>query len=114
MGKILVHWIITTLAIVLVAWFYGGIEVSGIIVAFLVALVLGIVNAILRPIFLLLTLPINIITLGLFTFIINGLMLWLVSIIVPGFYVAGFWAAVLGSILISIVSMILGMFTADD
>ena len=75
--------------------------------AFMAALLLGIVNAILRPILILLTLPITLLTLGLFLLVINGLMLWLVAVLVKGFHVNGFWGAVFGSILISIVSWVL-------
>ncbi len=114
MSKLFIKWIINTLAISLVAWFFSGIYVDSIVVAFIVAVVLGIVNAILRPLLILLTLPINFLSLGLFTFIINGSLLWLVSGIVPGFEVRGFWAAVIGSALISLVSMILGIMTKDD
>ena len=77
--------------------------VSALIAAFL----LGIVNALIRPILILLTLPITLLTLGLFLLVINGLMLWLVAALVGGFHVNGFWGAVFGSILISIVSWIL-------
>ena len=71
-----------------------------------VALVLGIVNAIIRPILLLITLPITIITLGLFTFILNGLMLWLATLIVQSFTIDGFWFAVLGALIISAISVV--------
>jgi len=71
---------------------------------------LGIVNAILRPVLVFLTFPITLVTLGLFLLVINGLMLWLVSALVKGFYVSGFWGAVLGSILISLVSWVLSWF----
>jgi putative membrane protein len=74
------------------------------------AFLLGIVNTILRPILVFITFPITLLTLGLFLLVINGLMLWLVSVLVRGFHVSGFWSAVLGSILISIVSWILSRF----
>ncbi len=73
---------------------------------FIAALILGIVNAVIRPILVLLTMPLTLLTLGLFLFIINGLMLWLVTVLVGGFHVNGFWEAVLGSTLISIVSWV--------
>jgi putative membrane protein len=86
------------------------IRVEGMWAALVAAFLLGIVNAILRPILVFFTLPITVLTFGLFLLVINGLMLWLVSAIVRGFHVNGFWGAVLGSILISIVSWILSRF----
>ncbi len=86
------------------------ISVEGFLPALVAAFLLGIVNAILRPILVLFTLPLTILTFGLFLFVINGLMLWLVSELVRGFNVHGFWGAVLGSFLISIVSWILSRF----
>ncbi|MCX8117623.1 MAG: phage holin family protein [Desulfobacterota bacterium] len=75
--------------------------------ALVAAFILGIVNAVLRPVLVFLTLPITLLTFGLFLLVINGLMLWLVSALVKGFHVEGFWAALMGSILISVVSWIL-------
>jgi len=83
------------------------IRVDGAWAAFVAALLLGIVNAIIRPILILLTLPLTLMTLGLFLLVINGLMLWLVAALVEGFHVNGFWGAVFGSILISLVSWVL-------
>jgi putative membrane protein len=85
----------------------GGIHVAGFFSAFCAAAVLGILNALFRPILLIITLPINILTLGLFTFVLNALLLKMVSGVVPGFYVQGFWSAVFGSIIISLVSWFL-------
>ena len=82
----------------------SGISFSGTLPLFLAALVLGVVNAVVRPIFVLLTLPLTLLTLGLFLLVINALMLELVGAIVPGMQVAGFGAAVLGSIVVSLVS----------
>jgi putative membrane protein len=75
--------------------------------ALLAAAVVGVINAFVRPIFLILTLPINLLTLGLFTFVLNGLMLLLAAVFVPGFTVSGLWAAILGAFLLSIVSSII-------
>ncbi len=83
------------------------IWVDGLFSAFKAALLLGIVNAIIRPILVFLTFPLTLLTLGLFLLVINGLMLWLVAALVKGFHVNGFWGAVFGSILISIVSWVL-------
>jgi len=82
----------------------GLIWVSGWRPAFFAALLLGFVNAIIRPILILLTLPLTLLTLGFFLLVINGLLLWLVAALVKGFYVNGFWGAVIGSVLISLVS----------
>jgi putative membrane protein len=100
--------IIHMVAILIISYLLPGlIRVEGIWAALVAAFLLGIVNTILRPILIFFTLPITILTLGLFLLVINGLMLWLVSTVVKGFYVNGFWGAVLGSILISLVSWVL-------
>jgi putative membrane protein len=107
----IVRLIINMVAILIIAYLFPSlIWVDGFWTALVVAFLLGIVNAILRPIMILLTFPLTLLTLGLFLFVINGLMLGLVSTLIKGFQVNGFWAAVLGSILISIVSWILSKF----
>jgi len=108
---LLIRLVINIVAILIISYLFPKvIRVDGLWSALIAAFLLGIVNAILRPILVLLTLPITIITLGLFLLVINGLMLWLVSALVKGFQVNGFWGAVLGSILISIVSWALSWF----
>ncbi|OQY28575.1 MAG: hypothetical protein B6244_06605 [Candidatus Cloacimonetes bacterium 4572_55] len=114
MGSLFVKLLINTVAISLVSWFYSGIYVNNIVSAVLVALILGILNTLIRPILMLFALPINIITLGLFTFVINGFMLWVASWVAPGFYIRSFIDSIIGAILISLVSMILGVFSPDD
>jgi putative membrane protein len=105
--RLLIHMV----SILIISYLLPGlIRVDGIWAALVAAFLLGIVNTILRPILIFFTLPITILTLGLFLLVINGLMLWLVSTVVKGFYVEGFWGAVLGSILISFVSWILSRF----
>jgi putative membrane protein len=102
-----VRLIINMVAILVIAFLLPKlIHVDGLFPALLAAFLLGIVNAILKPILVFLTLPLTVVTLGLFLLVINGLMLWLVGAVVKGFYVNGFWGAVLGSILISIVSWV--------
>ena len=96
-----------TIAILIAAYSLEGIQVSGFFSAFLAAAVLGILNAVFRPVLLLLTLPINILSLGLFTFVINALMLKMAAEIIPGFDVEGFLPAVFASLVISIVSWLL-------
>jgi putative membrane protein len=83
------------------------VTVDGVMAALAAAFVLGLVNAVVRPLFVLLTLPVTVVTLGAFLLVINGLLLWLVSYFVSGFHVNGFLAAVVGSILLSVVSWIL-------
>jgi putative membrane protein len=104
MNLILLRWLAMTAAILLAAYLLDGIRVSGFFSALCAAALLGIFNAVLRPIAILLTLPINIMTLGLFTFVINAILLKMVSGIIRGFDVIGFWPAVFGSLVISAVS----------
>ena len=114
MPGILIRWLTTTVAIVATAYMLDGIQVSGFFSAVFAAAVLGILNAFFRPIALLLTLPINILSLGLFTFIINALMLKMASGIIPGFNVYGFWTAIFGSLLISLISWLLNSFISEQ
>lgn len=99
-----IRWLTTTLAILLTPYLVDGIRVDGFFSAFFAAAVLGILNALLRPLVLILTLPLTVVTLGLFAFVINAAMLKLASGLIPGFHVAGFWTAVFGSLVISLAS----------
>jgi putative membrane protein len=110
MRGVLLRWLVLTAAVLIASWLLDGIYVTGLFPAFLAAATLGILNAFLRPLLILLTLPINILTLGLFTFLINALMLKIVSEVIPGFYVYGFWTAVLGALIIGTVSWLLNAF----
>jgi len=110
MKGIFLRWLILTAAIIITAYLSGGIYVSGFFSAFFAAAILGILNAFFRPLLLLLTLPLNVLTLGLFTFVINAIMLMMASGLIPGFEVHGFWSAVFGSLLISIISWFLTSF----
>jgi putative membrane protein len=106
-----VRLIINMVAILIISYLFPKtIWVDGFLAALVAAFLLGVVNAIIRPVLVFLTLPLTVVTLGLFLLVVNGLMLWLVSALVRGFHVSGFWGAVLGSILISIVSWILSRF----
>ena len=107
MRLILIKWFINTLAILVTSYLVKGIEVTGAAALIMAAALLGILNALIRPILIILTLPINILTLGLFTLIINGGMLWFVSFLIKGFIIQGFWPAVIGALMISIVSWII-------
>ncbi len=107
MGAI-IHLLLSGFAVLVAAYILPGIKVSDFFTAVVVALVLGIANAIIKPILVILTLPINILTLGLFTLLINGLLVILVSKIVPGFHVDNIWWAILFSIVLSLISSIIG------
>lgn len=106
MLSLLLRWLLNAAALMLVAYLYPGVQVESLGTAVLAALVLGLVNAVIRPILLLLTLPVTILTLGLFIFVINALLFWFTAEIVGGFHVAGFWAALVGSILYSIITLL--------
>jgi len=113
MRGLFIRWLILTAAIMFASYVIEGIVVKGFFSALLAAAVLGILNAFFRPILIVLTLPINILSLGLFTFIINAMLLKMVSVVISGFEVYGFWSAVFGSLLISIVSWILSSFVNE-
>ena len=102
--RLLLVWLINALALIAVPYLLPGIAVSGFLTALVAALVLGLVNAVIRPIMILLTLPATLLTLGLFIFAINGLMFWFVGSFIAGFTVSGFWPGVFGAIAYSIVS----------
>lgn len=108
---ILIRLLINALAVLITAYILQtGVSINSFWDAVIVAVVLGIINAFIKPVVTILTLPINLLTLGIFSFIMNGLFVLLVSRIVPGFEVAGFWWAILFSIVLSLVSALLGMF----
>ena len=109
--RFLFRLLINVVAILIIAHIVPSlIRVDGFLAALVVAILLGIVNTIIRPILVILTFPLTLLSFGLFLLVINGLMLWLVSALVSGFHVSGFWGALFGSILISIVSWILSKF----
>ena len=107
--KTLIHWIVSALAILITAYLLPGAHVDGIWAALVLAVVLGIINVFLRPVLVLLTLPITFLTLGLFSLIINGLLVMLAAYIVPGFSVDSFWWALAFGIVLAIVSAVLRM-----
>ncbi len=106
MLTLLARWIVNAAVLLLVAYIYPGVQVDSFVAALLAALVLGLVNAIVRPILVVLTLPVTLLTLGLFLFVINALLFWFVAEVVHGFSVGGFWAALLGSILYSLFTLV--------
>jgi putative membrane protein len=103
---LLARWIVNAAALLLVAYLYPGVQVASFATAIIAALILGLVNAVIRPILIVLTLPVTVLTLGLFIFIINAFLFWLVAEIVQGFHVSNFGAALVGSILYSIITLI--------
>lgn len=107
------RFIINLLLLALVAWMFPGIQVSGPLALIFAGIVLGVLNAFVRPILILLTLPLTILTVGIFIFVINGLMIWLTSGMVKGFYVSGFWTAVGAALVYSVLSMLVNFLLSD-
>lgn len=120
--RLLIRWAVSAFALFVAAWMVPGIDVrdgAGWAVYAVMAVILGFVNAILRPLLKLLTCPLIILTLGLFTLVLNGLTLWISArlanaVFGVGFYINGFWAAFLGSLIVSLVSVILSTLIPDD
>ena len=104
--KLLLRWLLSALALMGIAYYLPGIGVANFYTALIAALVLGLVNALIRPIILVLTLPVNILTLGLFTLVVNALMFLLVATVVKGFTVAGFWPAFWGALIMTLVGWV--------
>ncbi len=113
MKGILIRWAVNALALMVISQLIKGIEVDTWLAAFVAAAVLGIINAVLRPILLILTLPLTIITFGLFALVINGFMLYLAGSIVKGFHVYGFWASVFGALFLTVISGLANAFISD-
>ncbi len=102
--RLLLIWLVNALSLLAVAYLLPSVSVASFYVAVVTALLLAVVNTVIRPVLVLGTLPINILTLGLFTLVINGLLFWFVASFVEGFRVAGFWPAVWGALLYSLIS----------
>lgn len=114
MRAFLLHLVLTAVALLIVANVVSGVHVGGFLSALIGALILGVVNAFVRPVMILLTLPLTIVTLGLFLFVVNALMFWLVAALVPGFMVGGFGAALIGSLLLTILNMLIDRLAPKD
>lgn len=110
---ILLRWLLNTLILMLVANIVPGVSFSSFWSALITSLIFGLINAIIRPLMIILTLPINILTLGLFTLIINALMFWLASSVVKGFYVANFSAAFWGALVYWLIITLINLLFAD-
>jgi len=100
----ILKWLGYALAVMFIAWILPGISVDNFLSAILVAVVLGLINVFIKPILLLITLPINFLTLGIFTLVLNALLLMLAGYVTPGFEVDGFWSAFFGALILSILS----------
>jgi len=107
MVKLIVKWLLSASALLFVAYLYSGVEVRTFTTAMLAALVIGLLNAVVRPVLVVLTLPVTVLTLGLFLFVINALMFWAASALLDGFFVRNFLAALIGSVLYTLVGMVI-------
>ena len=114
MKGILLRWWTLTAAIIVAGYVFDGIRIDGVVSAVMAGAILGILNALFRPIVLILTLPVNLLSLGLFTFVINAFMLKLASGVIHGFDVQGFWTSILGALVISLVSLFLNTFIGES
>ena len=111
---LLLRWLLFTLAIMFVAWLVPGIGVENFQSALLVTVIMALINIFIRPLIVFITLPINILTLGIFTLVINALLFMVAGYIAPGFYVDGFLAAFLGSVVLSFLGLIINMVTLNN
>jgi putative membrane protein len=107
MMKLLAKWLLSAAALLFVAYIYSGVEVKTFTAALVAALVLGLLNSIVRPILVVLTLPVTVVTLGLFLFVINALMFWAAASLLDGFQVRGFVAALIGSLIYSVIGVVI-------
>ncbi len=105
--KLIIRWLLLAAALLLVAYLYPGVSVDSFGAAMIAALVLGLLNTLVRPLLVLLTLPVTVVTLGLFLFVINALMFWSAAGVLSGFNVTGFGAALIGSVIYSLCSMVI-------
>ena len=105
--KLLLKWLLSAAALLLVAYIYSGVQVESFTSALIAALVIGLFNAVLRPVLVVLTLPVTIVTVGLFLFVINALMFWAAAGVLGGFHVNGFGAALLGSLIYSVLGLVI-------
>jgi putative membrane protein len=111
--RLILNWLVSAAAIMIAAYLLPGVDVSGWVVALILAVVLGAINAFVKPLMVLLTLPVTMLTLGLFLFVIDALLIMLAAAIVPGFMVASFWWALIFSVVLTLVSAVFYMMGAD-
>ncbi len=112
--SLILRWFINALILLVIPYIVQGVQVDGVYTAIILAAVLAFVNAFIRPVLLILTLPINILTLGLFTLVINGLLFWFVSTFIKGFYVTDFWSAFWAALVYTIVSILINLVTNEN
>ena len=112
--KILLHWLLLTIAILITAYLVPGIAVSGFLTALIAGACLGFINLVIKPVLKLLTLPINILTLGIFSIVLNALLFWALTLVVPGFSIATFQAALIGSVIIAVINWIFNKIIKED
>ena len=105
--KLLLKWLLSAAALLFVTYIYSGVEVKSFGSALIAAFVIGLFNAVLRPVLVILTLPVTVVTVGLFLFVINALMFWAAASVLGGFHVAGFGAALLGSLIYSLLGLLI-------
>jgi putative membrane protein len=114
MKRFVAHWLLVALALAITAWILPGVTIGSPFALLIAALVLGFLNAVVKPVLVILTLPLTIVTLGIFYFVLNAIVFALGSVLVPGFDVAGFGWAFLGALLMSLVSTLLGIATKPE
>lgn len=107
MLKLLAKWLLSAAALLLVAYVYTGVEVQSFTSAMIAAFVIGLLNTVVRPLLVVLTLPVTVLTLGLFLFVINALMFWAAAGVLDGFHVRGFVAALIGSVIYSLIGLVI-------
>jgi len=112
--KWLYRWILSALALIAVAYVLPGVHVESFGIALITAAVLGLINTLVRPVLLILTLPITLLTLGLFTLVINALMFYLAAAIIPGFEVSNFWYALLGALVYGALTLLINQLLGYD
>lgn len=105
--RLLLKWLLSAASLLFVAYVYGGVEVKSFTAALIAAFVIGLFNVVLRPVLVVLTLPVTILTIGLFLFVINALMFWAAASVLDGFHVNGFGAALIGSLLYSLLGLVI-------
>lgn len=112
--RLLINWVINAASLLAVPYLIDTVQLGSVWSALIAAAILGLVNTLIRPVLLVLTLPVTFVSLGLFVFVINGLLFWLVAQLVKGFYVAGFWSAICGALLYSIISWALNTLLMEN
>ncbi len=105
--KLIAKWLLSAASLLAVAYLYSGVEIKGFSAALIAALIIGLFNSVLRPILVVLTLPVTVVTLGLFLFVINALLFWAAAGLLDGFNVTGFGAALIGSLIYSVLGIVI-------